>query len=339
MSPSIVTPANLAQHLGMFMDAAEMGMVPAKLAEGKILFNGSGSDPAELPRIIETDPRAGNQDSMAADARLASLVKAGTGRGTRAQFRGILREVRVVQWIADQTVRRKDRKGNFRKEAEASLDLLNEFKGAPAGELDWHAAELFLASAFLYTSLQRPADRIRSKDLFVRSASIFKGQRRHTIRAVLYELAALSIEGISKLRLAQNGLKEEAARAWLDSFGEYDEHDSARFRIFRALVHLSVTGAGDVKQELFEKLSSVDFEDDNFYDFYADNIRQAYVIASDPEVMRYQWRIVMEVLEGAAMVWEMLEETEAMEFDMIEPLMRLARAAEAFLGGATQFIM
>ena len=333
MSPSVVTPLNFPQQLAMYMDAAGIGGMVIGLEDGKIVFGESQPSQTEPQKIIETDPR---KDA----ARIFPMVGKGSSSGLSASYSRFMDEVGFVQGVADATVRRKDRKGNFRKDAEAAYGEVENLRaqsgGVPVSE---DAARAFLESAFLYTSFRKREDHIQAKDLFVESAEIFFGLKRHTVSAILYELAETMLSPYMELTLERNRLHETAAEAWLASLGEYSEHDSARFRIFRALTHLSFMPNRKVSQELLGELANLDFKDDNFYEFYSNNLRRAHAIANDMEIEPFEWMDVKVALEGAAMVWDMLEETEGVGFNMVEPLMKLSRASAEFARGQKQFVM
>jgi hypothetical protein len=329
MSSTIITPANFAPNLAMYMDAAAIGRVAAGIEDGRIVFNGHGSEWAELDRIVEFNPGA---DRIS----VAAAVERGNSSGIKSNISRILGEANYIQDIADATVRRKDRKGNFRREAETSFEWAQKFTGLPEEELGTRdAVEAFLESAFLYTSFSRLEDRTRSYDLFMLAAKAFTKMKRHTAAAIVYELAWQILKPYREEALTVLKLRRKSGEAWLASIEEYLEPDSVRYRVFRGLVHSSFMPSRKTVQELLLALSNQDFEDDNFYDGYANHIRRAYTITNHDEVERHEWRTVKELLEGAALTWNQLE---GMEVDISESLMQLARAAEDFAVGKDQYI-
>jgi len=330
MSPSILKPVNFPTELAMYMDVAGIGTVPAGLKDGHVVFGPPGSDPAKLPKIIEVKP-----DREC--ARLAEIVRMGSAKGPSSDIGRFMEEVRAVQGVADRTVRRDDRKGNFRREAERSYEEARALMALPQEATDWQAAAAtFLQSALLYTKFHRFEDLIRSKELFMSAGIAFANMGRQTAAAICDELAAEMITPFRELTPVRNELRAMAAGSWLRSLDEYFEPDSVRFRLLRALVHLTTASDKKMRQQLITALAAQDFEDGSFLEFHSNNIRLAYAISNDDEVRAYEWRTVAESLKGAALAWEGLE---GVEFDIAEPLMRLAGAAESFSQGGTQFIM
>ncbi len=330
MSPSILKPVNFPIELSMYMEVAGIGTVPTGLEDGHVVFGLPGSNPAQLPNIVEVSPHR-------ECAGLAELVRMGNAKGPLSNIERFMDEVKAMQGVADQTVRRDDRKGNFRKEAERSYERARALMALPQGETDERvAARTFLESALLYTSFHRFEDLVRSKELFMNAGIAFANMGRHTASAISYELAAKVITPFGELTPVGNKLRAMAAESWLGSLDEYFEPDSMRFRVFRALVHLSTASVKKTRQQLIMALAAQDFEDSSFYEFHSNNIRLAHAISNDDEVKGYEWRAVAEWLKGAAIAWDGLDEAK---FDIAEPLMRLAGAAEAFSKGGIQYVM
>jgi len=330
MSSAVITPIDFAPNLAMYMDAAAIGRLATGLEGGRVVFDGLDSGPTELERLVEYRRGADRIE-------LARMIERGSSNASKGDISKIFGEVGYVQGIADATVRRKERKGNFRKEAETSFEWARKFSGLPKEDLGTREASgAFLEAAFFYTSFNKFEDRTRAYDLFISAAESLKRMKRHTAAAVVYELAWEMLREYREEALTVFKLRRDATEAWLASIDEYIEPDSLRFRAFRGLVHSSLMPSRRAIQELLLALANQDFEDDAFYEGYANHIRGAYVISNHEAVERHEWRAVKELLEGAAIMWD---ELEGAEIDISEPLMQLARAAEDFASGRDQHIV
>lgn len=329
MSSTIITPGNFAPNLAMYMDAAAIGRVATSLEDGRIIFDGIDSEPVKLERIIELNPRAENID-------ISMAVEKGNSNGVKSDISKILGEVNYIQGVADATVRRKDRKGNFRKETSLSYDWASKFFALPEEELGkGDAAEAFLESAFFYTSFRRFEDRTRAYDLFMSAAKCFTLMKKHTAAAIVCELAWEMLKGLREEALTVLKLRRMAAEAWLASVDEYVEPDSLRFRIFRGLIHSRFMSSRRVIQGLLLAIANHEFVSNNLYEAHANDIRQAYTISNHGDVKEYEWRKVNELLMSASLAWKGLESAEV---DISESLMQLAMAARDFVEGRDQHL-
>lgn len=330
MSPPVIKPSNFSLQLAMYMEAAAIGTVPVGLENGRVIFENSGSDVADLQNIIVTDPKAD-------DIEIVPIVEAGSARGPKSIYTRFMEEVAFVQGVADANLKRGKGKGNFRRDAEVSEEWAQKFFSLPEEQMGtMDAALAFLESAFLYTRFHQFDDLRKAKELFTNAAICFAKMKRYTTAAIAYELGEEMLRSFDEQTPTRNILHHMAAKAWLASLDEYREPDSERMRIFRALVHNSFVLTKGTRKELFRSLAEMDFRDESLYEYYSNNVRLAYVMSNDVDITGFEWRAVKEVLESALSVWGTLEESG---FDIAESLTGLSLAAEAFSQGGTQFVM